>query len=110
HRLSGSWLPRAESWTALIAERTSDADTSRPYPFYLAYALEEELETLGDASAWQVEWKWDGIRAQLVRRDGRTYLWSRGEELVTDRFPEIAATAASLPDGTVLDGEVLPVK
>jgi DNA ligase-1 len=108
HRLSGSWLPRAESWTALVAEQTSDADMSRPYPFYLAYALEEELETLGDPSAWQVEWKWDGIRAQLVRRDGRTYLWSRGEELVTDRFPEIARAGDHLPNGTVIDGEIMP--
>ena len=110
HRLTGAWAPTAASWTALIADQTADADISRPYPFYLAYALEEELETLGEASAWQVEWKWDGIRAQLVRRDGRTFLWSRGEELVTDRFPEIAATADSLPDGTVLDGEILPWK
>ena len=57
---------------------------------------------------WQVEWKWDGIRAQVIRRDGRTFIWSRGEELVTDRFPEIAAAAELLPDGTVLDGEIMP--
>jgi DNA ligase-1 len=110
HRLSGAWQPRAESWTTLIAAQTSDADISRPYPFYLAYALDEELEALGEANAWQIEWKWDGIRAQLVRRDGRSYLWSRGEELVTDRFPEIAAVAAFLPNGTVLDGEIMPWK
>ena len=108
HRLSGTWSPRAESWTALVAEQTRDADISKPYPFYLAYALEEELESLGETSAWQVEWKWDGIRAQLVRRQGESYLWSRGEELVTDRFPEIAVAATRLPDGTVLDGEILP--
>ena len=108
HRLSGTWAPRAESWTALVAEQTTDADISKPYPFYLAYALEEELEALGDASGWQVEWKWDGIRAQLVRRRGETYLWSRGEELVTDRFPEIAVAATRLPDGTVVDGEIMP--
>lgn len=108
HRLSGSWHPRAESWTALVAEQTTDADTSRPYPFYLAYALEEELEALGQSSEWQIEWKWDGIRAQLVRRDGRTYLWSRGEELVTDRFPEIARIGDVLPNGTVIDGEIMP--
>jgi DNA ligase 1 len=108
HRLSGAWHPHAESWTALIAEHTRDADTSKPYPFYLAYALEEEVETLGDAVSWQVEWKWDGIRAQLVRREGRSYLWSRGEELVTDRFPEVAAAAELLPNGTVIDGEIMP--
>ena len=64
-------------------------------------------EALGDRQEWLVEWKWDGIRAQLVRRSGETWLWSRGEELITHRFPEIAAAATRLPDGTVLDGEVL---
>lgn len=110
HRLSGTWLPRAESFTALMAEETSDADVSRPYPFFLAYALEGELDALGDATAWQAEWKWDGIRAQVIRRNGQTFIWSRGEELVTDRFPEIAAAADFLPDGTVIDGEIMPWK
>ena len=110
HRMSGTWLPRAESFTSLAARETSDADISRPYPFYLAYPLEDELEALGDATAWQAEWKWDGIRAQVIRRSGQTFIWSRGEELVTDRFPEIAAAADFLPDGTVLDGEIMPWK
>ena len=110
HRLSGHWTPDADSWTALVAEQTADTDVSRPYPFYLAYALEEEIETLGKPHEWQVEWKWDGIRAQLVRRAGRSYLWSRGEELVTERFPEIATAGRLLPDGTVIDGEVMPWK
>src|SRR6185503_8835880 len=110
HRLSGSWQPRAESWLALVASETADADVSRPYPFHLAYALEEDVESLGDLASWQLEWKWDGIRAQLIRRAGRTFLWSRGEELVTDQFPEIAGAAAFLPEGTVLDGEILPWK
>ena len=110
HRLSGTWLPRPESFTALRAEETSDADVSRPYPFFLAYPLEDELDALGDASEWQAEWKWDGIRAQVIRRNGQTFIWSRGEELVTDRFPEIAAAADFLPDGTVLDGEIMPWK
>ena len=110
HRLSGTWLPRPESFTALRAEETSDADVSRPYPFFLAYPLEEELDALGDAAEWQAEWKWDGIRAQVIRRHGQTFIWSRGEELVTDRFPEIAAAADFLPDGTVLDGEIMPWK
>jgi DNA ligase-1 len=108
HRLSGIWEPTAASWTALVAEQTSDTDISRPYPFYLAYALEEELESLGEPSAWQIEWKWDGIRAQLIRRNGQVFLWSRGEELVTERFPEIATAAMTLPEGTVLDGEIMP--
>ena len=110
HRLSGSWTPHADSWTALVAEQTADTDVSRPYPFYLAYALEEEIETLGEPGEWQVEWKWDGIRAQLVRRAGKCYLWSRGEELVTDRFPEIATAGRLLPDGTVIDGEIMSWK
>jgi DNA ligase-1 len=110
HRLSGTWQPSAKSFSALIAEETEDADSSRPYPFYLAYALEEELEQLGDAGEWQAEWKWDGIRSQVIRRDGRTFIWSRGDELITDRFPEIANAAEFLPEGTVIDGEIMPWK
>jgi DNA ligase-1 len=108
HRLSGHWEPRGDSFTALVARETGDADISKPYPFYLAYSLEDELEQLGDPTEWQAEWKWDGIRAQVIRRDGRTFIWTRGEELVTDRYPEIAAAAEFLPDGTVLDGELMP--
>src|SRR5690606_585948 len=108
HRLSGNWAPTAASFASLVSANTDDADLSRPYPFFLAYALEDELAALGDVDDWQAEWKWDGIRAQLVRRRGRTFLWTRGEELVTERFPEIAEAARLLPDGTVLDGEILP--
>ena len=110
HRLSGTWTPRAESFVALLAAETSDADVSRPYPFFLAYPLEGEIEMLGDPTAWQAEWKWDGIRAQVIRRDARTFIWTRGEELVSDRYPELAAAADFLPDGTVLDGEIMPWK
>jgi DNA ligase 1 len=110
HRLSGHWTPTAESFSALVALDSRDADVSRPFPFYLAYAFEGELESLGDPREWQAEWKWDGIRAQVIRREGRTYVWSRGGELVTDRFPELAEAAAHLPDGTVLDGEIMPWK
>ena len=110
HRLSGTWQPSAESFRQLIATEISDADDSRPYPFFLAYALENDITSLGDTKDWQIEWKWDGIRAQLIRRKQRTYLWSRGEELISDRFPELIDAAARLPDGTVLDGEILPWK
>jgi DNA ligase-1 len=110
HRLSGQWSAAPESYAALVGVDTRDADRSRPYPFYLAHPLEEELDELGPVAEWQVEWKWDGIRAQLVRRDGRTYVWSRGEELVTERFPELAAAAQFLSDGVVLDGEILAWK
>lgn len=108
HRLMGSWEPTADAFRHLLSAETTDTDLSRPYPFFLAYALEGELEGLGEVEDWQAEWKWDGIRAQLVRRAATTWIWSRGEELVTDRFPELAEAAALLPDGTVLDGEILP--
>ena len=107
HRLMGNWEPSGEWFSRLVSTETTDADWSNPYPFYLAYALEQPLDALGDVSEWQVEWKWDGIRAQLVRRRGRTFLWSRGEDLLTGRFPEIETAAEWLPDGTVLDGELL---
>jgi DNA ligase-1 len=93
-----------------VAPETADADISRPYPFCLAYPLDGPVEELGDVNGWQVEWKWDGIRSQLIRRGWRTFLWSRGEELITERFPEIDALGAQLPDGTVIDGEVMPWK
>lgn len=110
HRLMGEWQPTADFAAQILAKETADADVSRPYPFCLAYPLEGEVEDLGDVEDWQVEWKWDGIRSQLIRRSWRTFLWSRGEELVTDRFPELSAAGALLPEGTVLDGEVLPWK
>lgn len=107
HRLMGQWEASGEWYTRLISRETSDSDWSRPYPFYLAHPLTAELDALGDVTDWQIEWKWDGIRAQLVRRKGKTFLWSRGEELLAGRFPEIEAAAEWLPDGTVLDGELL---
>jgi DNA ligase 1 len=106
HRLMGSWQPSAEFVNALLSADTEDADVSRPYPFCLAHPTTDP-ESLGPADRWIAEWKWDGIRAQLVRRRGQTFLWSRGGELITDRYPEVAEAAASLPDGVVLDGELL---
>jgi DNA ligase-1 len=108
HRLTGGWEPSAEFFARLSAEDVRDTDISRPYPFYLAYPLEGPIEGLGDPAAWMAEWKWDGIRSQLVRRAGRTFLWSRGDELLNGRFPEVEEPAALLPEGTVLDGELLP--
>jgi DNA ligase-1 len=106
-RLMGEWTPTAEWYGALLSHEHTDDDRSRPYPFFLASPLEDPIETLGPRGDWMAEWKWDGIRAQLVRRGGAVHLWSRGEELITQRFPEIAAAATRLPEGTVLDGEVL---
>ncbi|HWS74818.1 MAG TPA: ATP-dependent DNA ligase [Quisquiliibacterium sp.] len=102
--------PRAEDFRALVAGEDVAACGARaghPYPFFLAHPLQQPPEALGQPSSWIVEWKWDGIRAQLVRRAGAAWLWSRGEELVTERFPELAAAAGALPDGTVVDGEVV---
>ncbi|WP_144109425.1 ATP-dependent DNA ligase [Paraburkholderia sp. BCC1886] len=84
-----------------------DSDIGLPYPFFLAHPLQTEPATLGDPSHWQIEWKWDGIRAQLVKRAGRVWLWSRGEDLITERFPEVASLGEVLPDGFVIDGEIL---
>ncbi len=107
HRLMGQWEPSAAWYARLVHPDTDDADWSRPYPFYLAYPLEQEAQSLGAAHEWQIEWKWDGIRAQLVRRRGKTLLWSRGEELLAGRFPEVEQTAEFFPDGTVIDGELV---
>lgn len=110
HRLMGEWQPTADFYAQITAKETEDTDISRPYPFFLAYPLEGGVESLGDRREWQVEWKWDGIRSQLIRRQWRTFLWSRGEELITERFPELEAAGGLLPEGTVIDGEVLPWK
>lgn len=110
HRLMGTWEPTPAFYSALVAADSGDAAISRPYPFFLAHPLEGAPAALGPIGDWQVEWKWDGIRAQVVRRGGAAFVWSRGEELVTERYPELAGMAATLPDGTVLDGELLPWK
>jgi DNA ligase-1 len=104
----GAASPTAERFAALIAPPSDDDHALRggqPYPFFLAHQLLAEPPTLGDVAQWQVEWKYDGIRAQIVQRDGRCWVWSRGEELITDRFPELSRLA--LPDGTVVDGEIV---
>jgi DNA ligase 1 len=106
-RMMGDWTPTPDWLGSLLSHEHTDDDRSRPYPFFLASPLEEQVESLGPREDWLAEWKWDGIRAQLVRRAGAVHLWSRGEELITHRFPEITAAATHLPDGTVLDGEVL---
>ncbi len=110
HRLMGSWTPDTTTYEALIRSASPLDDSSRPYPFYLAYALEDAPSNLGDISDWQVERKWDGIRGQVIVRQGEVFVWSRGEELVTDKYPEYAAFADLLPDGTVIDGEILPFR
>ena len=107
HRLTGTWQPSAQFWTALNDPAGAIADATRPYPFCLAAPLEEDPSTLGPAKQWLVEWKWDGIRAQVMRREQAVYIWSRGEELITERFPEIVQRALRLPADVVIDGEIL---
>ena len=99
--------PEATEEDAALNAQAHDSDPGLPYPFFLAHPLQADPSTLGDPSAWQIEWKWDGIRAQLVKRGGRVWIWSRGEDLITDRFPEVAALGEALPDGFVIDGEIL---
>jgi DNA ligase-1 len=113
HRVMGRWQPTAKDFERLLRRDTEDMALAQPYPFFLASPLEikikrgESLDDLGDINDWQFEWKWDGIRAQLIRRGGHTLIWSRGDEMVTETFPEIEEAGENLPDGTVLDGEIL---
>jgi len=108
HRISGNWDPSTITFKELLSEDTSIIDHSRPYPFYLAYALDANPSTLGDPNEWQVEWKWDGIRGQVIKRNNQLFVWSRGEELITDKFPEYHILKDLLPDGIAIDGEIIP--
>ena len=108
HRLMGRWQPTvADFQRILCGTETPGSELARPYPFFLASPLEGDAAALGDLADWQVEWKWDGIRAQLIKRQGEVLLWSRGDEMVNDTFPELVEMGDVLPDGTVLDGEIL---
>jgi DNA ligase 1 len=106
-RIMGDWRPGAQFWEGLRSTAPPASDPAAPYPFFLASPLEGDPATLGPTSNWLAEWKWDGIRSELIRREGKCFIWSRGEDLVTERFPEIVAAAAQLPDGVVLDGELV---
>jgi DNA ligase-1 len=108
HRLMGNWQPTAAFTQRLLGADVGDTDSSRPFPFFLAHALTDPPDSLGEPGEWQAEWKWDGIRAQLIRRSRQTYVWSRGEELVTERYPELLDLGGLLPEGLVVDGEILP--
>ncbi|MBT1702278.1 ATP-dependent DNA ligase [Chryseosolibacter indicus] len=109
HRLMGNWSPDINTFQDLLFA-DEGTDFSKPYPFYLAYALEDEISSLGDPEDWIAERKWDGIRGQVIVRNGQLFVWSRGEELVTDKYPEYHVMLSLLPEGTVLDGEILPFK
>lgn len=109
HKLMGNWSPTDDTFQQLLMQE-DQVDISKPYPFYLAYALEEDVASLGGTDEWFAEHKWDGIRGQVIVRDGKLFVWSRGEELVTDKYPEFSVMLDLLPDGTVIDGEILPFK
>src|SRR5690242_8481446 len=108
HRISGNWDPVITTFKDLLSESASLSDFSKPYPFYLAYAIDDNVENLGDINEWQAEWKWDGIRGQIIKRNNELFVWSRGEELMTDKFPEYFILKDLLPDGVVFDGEIIP--
>ena len=107
HRIMGDWNPATISFDELMSTEHSAADDSKPYPFYLAYAIENEVSELGNEDEWQAEWKWDGIRGQIIKRNDELFVWSRGEELMTDKFPEYKILQELLPNGTAIDGEII---
>lgn len=106
-RMLGDWVPSPGLLASLLSAEELPEDRQQPYPFYLASPIETDVAGLGPVSEWTLEWKWDGIRLQLLRRNGEVALWSRGEERLDGRFPEVEAAAMALPDGTVIDGELL---
>lgn len=110
HRLTGQWHPRDTSIAKLLAAGDAEEDISKPYPFYLAYALETPPEELGDPHEWFAERKYDGIRGQIIVRNDQLFLWSRGDDLLTEKFIEFHPLTNILPNGTVLDGEFIPYK
>lgn len=108
YKLMGNWDPNSISFHDLVLEEKESDYLSKPYPFFLAYAVEDDVSDLGDVSEWSAEHKWDGIRSQVILRNNEIFVWSRGEELVTDKYPEFGAFVGAIPNGTVLDGELLP--
>ncbi len=106
-RMLAAWTPTPEFLRDLLTVEALPGDRQQPYPFFLASPLENETATLGEIGDWRLEWKWDGIRLQLIRRAGEVALWSRGEERLDGRFPEIESAAVTLPNDCVIDGELL---
>ncbi|WP_276169191.1 ATP-dependent DNA ligase [Zobellia alginiliquefaciens] len=108
YKLMGNWDPNKITFQELVLEENESDYLSKPYPFYLAYAIEDEPEDLGEVKQWSAEHKWDGIRSQVILRNDELFVWSRGEELVTDKYPEFNLFINKIPNGTVIDGEILP--
>ena len=107
HRIMGNWDTSSTNFKNLILDEGENDNASRPYPFFLAYPIEGDVSSLGNPEDWFVEWKWDGIRSQIIYRNNELFIWTRGEELSTDKFPELHFLSSVLPDGTVLDGEIV---
>ncbi len=110
HRISGNWDPSTLSFDELLSTEHAESDFSKPYPFYLAYALEDDVSTLGVPHEWLAEWKWDGIRGQIIKRNDEMFVWSRGEELMTEKFPEYKILETVLANGTAIDGEIICIQ
>ncbi|MDQ3394642.1 MAG: ATP-dependent DNA ligase, partial [Bacteroidota bacterium] len=110
HRLMGKWDPVESNYHDLVLLPNKDDDISKPYPFFLAHPIDSSPELLGNPLDWQAEWKWDGIRSQFIKRQNEIFIWSRGEDLITEKFPELHEIQNYIPDGTVIDGEILPFK
>ena len=110
HRLMGQWSPMTTTFEELIINPNPEDQISQPYPFFLAYPIDQDFQDKELVQNWCFEHKWDGMRSQLIIRKGKYFLWSRGEELITDKFPELSSLVGLIPDGTVLDGELLPYK
>jgi DNA ligase-1 len=108
HKIMGNWNPATISFEELIFSDSANNSVSQPYPFFLAHPLENEVNSLGSPAEWQAEWKWDGIRGQLIKRNQQVFVWTRGEELVTDKYPEFEMLKTIAADGFVIDGEILP--
>ena len=109
HSIMGKWSVGDMNFEDLITGTNINPDNSKPYPFCLAYPLEKETEDLGNPEDWQAEYKWDGIRGQLIKRNEEIFIWSRGEELVTPQFPELVSALEILEGNFVIDGEILAV-
>lgn len=110
HSIMGNWDPFTTNYDELINSVDTVKNISQPYPFCLAYPLEQAVDNIGDIADWQAEWKWDGIRGQIIKRDNELFIWSRGEELITNQFPELVELINILPNGIVIDGEILALK
>ncbi|GGE97038.1 ATP-dependent DNA ligase [Flavobacterium limi] len=107
YKLMGNWDPNTITFQELILDEKNSDYLSKPYPFYLAYPIEGEVDNLGNPEDWSIEHKWDGIRSQTIIRENEIYVWSRGEELVTDKYPEFQSFVGLIPNGTVIDAEIL---